>query len=141
MKLINLNTIESAAKYIKTKKVGFELNPLDMNIAKMQFDLQKRAIREIPEHGDFAPVIEKYLSKDPTLNISQIEIFCKFLNKDVPKKTQRTLEINVADKSGLNTYNYVLATGDKNEIIEALNKNNFLEICKSVALSVDEGIK
>lgn len=141
MKIINLNSIESAVKHIRSKKVGFELNPLDMNIAKMQFNLQKRAIREIPEHGDFAPLVEKYTSKDPTLNISQVEVVCQFLNKDVPKKTQRSLEINVTDKSGINSYNYVLAQGDKNEIINAINKNDFLELCKSVTLSVDEGIK
>ena len=141
MNTIKLNSIKSAVKNIQNKKVGFEVNPLDIGLAEIQMNLIKRLEREIPEHGDFATVVEKFELKNPMLDISNIEVVCKFLNKDVPKKTQRTLEINVTDKSGINTFNYVIANGDKSEILNAVHQKDFFRICKSVAMNVDEGVK
>ena len=141
MNTIKLNSIKSAVKNIQNKKVGFEVNPLDIGIAEIQMNLIKRLEREIPEHGDFATIVEKFESKNPMLDISNIEVVCKFLNKDVPKKTQRSLEINITDKSGVNTFNYVIANGDKAEILNTINQKDFFRICKSVAMNVNEGVK
>ena len=68
-------------------------------------------------------------------------VACKFLNKDVPKKTQRALEINVTDKNGINTFNYVIANGSKSDILNAINQKEFFKVCKSVVMNVDEGVK
>ena len=88
MNVIKLNSIKSAVKNIQTKKVGFDVNPLDIGLAEIQMNLIKRLEREIPEHGAFATVVEKFESKNPMMDISTIEVACKFLDKDVPKKTQ-----------------------------------------------------
>ena len=136
-----MNQIEGMSRTIKNKKTSFEVNPLDINLAKIQMKFQKEFERIIPEHGDFTPIIERYISKDPTLNISEIELLCKKSNQESPKQKLRTLEINVSDRAGLNKYNYVIVQGEKKDIIEAVLNNKFLETCKSVVLSVNEVLK
>ena len=59
IKILNIKTI---AENMKKKVQSFELNPLDISIAQMQMNLQKRLPLEVPEHGDFAPVVEKFVS-------------------------------------------------------------------------------
>ena len=73
MKRINFNK-ELIKNNYNNQKIKFEVNPLDVSLAEIQFNLLKRLEREMPEYGDFAPVIEKYESKDPTKNISTVRI-------------------------------------------------------------------
>lgn len=141
MPSIKINLLENVVKKIKSRDIKFETEPLDVNIAKIQYNLINRVEREIYENGDFAPVVEKWIPKDPTLNISAIEVVCKNSPKKTPKQKLRVMELNIKDKSGLNTYTYILKEGEKKDIIEAVNKRAFFFTCKSVALSVDEGIK
>lgn len=125
----------------KSAKPIFEANPLDVNLAKIQFSLAKRLEREIPEHGDFAKVVERYISKDPTLNISTIEVLCRKSNIESKKDMLRTLELNITDKAGINTYSCELINGDKNEILKAVNEKSFFETCKALVLEVEKGVK
>jgi len=125
----------------KTAKPGFEVNPLDVNLAKIQFNLTKRLEREIPEHGDFAQVVERYISKDPTLNISTIEVLCKKSNIESKKDMLRTLVLNISDKASINTYSCELINGEKTEIIKAVNSKDFFETCKAIVLEVEKRIK
>lgn len=125
----------------KTAKPVFEVNPLDVNLAKIQFNLTKRLEREIPEHGDFAQIVERYISKDPTLNISTIEVLCKKSNIESKKDMLRTLVLNISDKANINTYSCELLNGEKSEIIKAVNDKNFFETCKAIVLEVEKRIK
>ena len=138
MKVTTLNKVDIATKYIKNKKVGFEINPLDVGIARIQFNLQKNLERLIPEHGDFSPIVEKFISKDPDIDISEIKVMCRFLNVDAPKKNLRNIELYITDKAGINTYRFIVAQGEKKDMLDAINNKHFFEVCKSVALCVDE---
>ncbi len=136
MKTIQLNKFTNFVSQIKNQKTAFEVEPLDVNLAKMQFNLTKRLEREIPDFGDFAPVVEAYESKDPTLNISTVKLLCKKLDNKL-----RSLELYVQDRARVNEYNYVIAQGEKDEILSSVNKNSFFEICKNVINNINEGIK
>lgn len=132
MKMIKLDKLNNFANNLKPYKNSFEVNPLDVNLAKIQFNLTKRLEREIPEFGDFAPVVENYESKDPTLNISTVKVLCKKFSDKV-----RSLELYVQDRARVNEYNYIISQGEKDQILKAVNGNNFFEECKSVVLKID----
>lgn len=132
MKSIKLNKLNNFANNLKPYKNSFEVNPLDVNIAKIQFNLINRLEREIPEFGDFASVVENYESKDPTLNISTVKVLCKKFNDKI-----RSLELHVQDRARINEYNYIITQGEKAEILKAVNDKNFFEECKSVVLKID----
>ena len=57
IKNINANKFIAEAK---DKVTSFELDPLDINLAKIQSNMTKRLEREMAEYGDFAPVVERY---------------------------------------------------------------------------------
>lgn len=124
----------------KAVKQNFEVNPLDVNLAKIQFNLTKRLELEIPPHGDFAQVVESYISKDPTLKISAIEVICKKSNIDSPKQKLRTLQLKVTDKTK-NSYIYEIASGEKKDILEAINNTTFFETCKTLILDINNCLR
>ena len=138
---IKLNLIDGFVKKFKSRNIKFEVKSLDINLAKLQFNLTKRVEREVYEHGNFAPLIEEFESKDPTLDISRVKIVCRKSDKDSPKQKLRVLELHIQDRSGLNNYIYTLKEGEKKDIVEAVNKKAFFYTCKSVAMSVSEGVK
>ena len=138
IKILNIKTI---AENMKKKVQSFELNPLDISIAQMQMNLQKRLPLEVPEHGDFAPVVEKFVSKDPTMNISSVKIVCKKSDKEAPKQKLRTLEISIESKTGADVYKCVIADGDKKSITDIVKEKDFFTLCKTIALDVDNLIK
>ena len=138
MKKINLNKELIPNNF--SKQVAFEVNPLDVNLTKIQFNLLKRLEREMPEYGDFAPVVEKYESKDPTKNISTVKVVCEHV-KDASDKTTRKITLYVCDKMSINEYSCKLAEGKKADIISAVDKNKFFNICKEVVLNVNEKLK
>lgn len=113
------------------KKADFEVNPLDVNIAKMQYNLLSRLEREMPENGDFAPVIEQYFSKDPTLNLSEIKVTCSNVKDKSAKNTTRALEVLCSDKSGSKEIKKLLAKGSKKDILEYLNTTDFFAAIKN----------
>ena len=117
------------------KKLDFEANPLDVNIIKLQLALLKRAEREIPENGDFAPVVEKYESKDPTLDLSDVKVTCKYLKDDSPKKDKRALEVSCINKAKTEERTKILTKGTKAEILKYLDDVEFLSGCKKLAKS------
>lgn len=123
------------------KKSSFEVNPLDMNLAKIQYNLINRLEREVPEYGDFAPVTEKYTSKDPTRKIGDIIVQCSHV-KDSETKKDRSLDLTVYNRFNPEEfYTHNIVTGNKKEILETVNQIDFFETCKKVSLDFDEQLK
>lgn len=116
-----------------TQKANFEINPLDVNIVRMQHSLLKRLELEMPENGDFAPVYEEYQSKSPILNLSEVRVTCKYVKDDSPKKDTRALEITCKDKGDKNERTKTLVQGTKKDIMEYLNSTNYFNTCKKLA--------
>ena len=140
MKVTTLNKIDSAMTYIQSKKVKFELNPLDVGIAEIQFKLKSTLEKLVPENGDFSQITEKFISKSPDLNISEIKVLCSYIKDNSPKKNKRNIELHITDKAGLNTYRFILAQGDKKDIIETVNNKKFFETCKKTALYINKNM-
>lgn len=116
-----------------TEKPNFEINPLDVNIVRMQHNLLKRLEKEMPENGDFAPVFEEYQSKDPTLDLSEVRVVCKYVKDDSPKKDTRMVEITCKDKSKCNERTKTLIQGTKKDIMEYLKGAEYFNTCKKLA--------
>ena len=129
MKEINLNEI---INNLNIEQCEFKIDPLDINIAKIQFNLQKRLPAEISEADNYSTIIEKYVSKDPTLNIKSIEIKCN--KSDV--KNSNTLEIIILNKNK-NEYKCIIAKGDKKNINSIIKEKDFFRLCKTIALYVN----
>lgn len=125
--------LETIMAEIKTSAPIFEVEPLDINIAKIQFELNKRLELEMPEYGEFLPIIEKYDYKGSYYNFSELCVKCSQVT-DVATEDMRTLDLIIKDKKNTNEYICNIAKGNKKEIISALNNRNFLKVCKKVAL-------
>lgn len=131
---INVQTIKEE---IKTSKPVFEVEPLDVNIAKIQFELTKRLEREMPEYGDFAPVIEKYENKGTYYKFSEIGVKCSHAVEDASKKL-RSLDLIIKSRESGQEYVCNLIKGTKEEILAFLNPQSckkYFEICKNIALN------
>ena len=103
-------------------KVAFEINPLDINLAKLQFELLKLA--EGSAVGEFSQVFE---SKDPTIKFLKIDVKCK-----LGQNVNLTAEFysKIGEKKEL-----VLFSGSNEQFLEYLNSKEFFNICKTTALS------
>lgn len=119
---------------------AFDIDPLDLALAQIQFNLLTKLEREVPEEGDFSMVIEKYDSEDPTLKVGNLKIVCKH-NAKSSSNNSRSLEIIVADKKGKDNYRYTLGEGNKSEILGLVQSKSFVWTSKSVVNNVDKMIK
>lgn len=137
---IELNIVKDIYKNVSKQKVPFEVAPLDVNLAKMQFNMTKRLEREVPEYGDFAPVTEIYNSKDWNLDVSQIKMICEHLKNNDNKITRR-LSLYISDKTALKEYLCPIIEGTKADIIKGVNDTKFFEVCKSIVNQADHMIK
>ncbi len=93
-------------------------------------NLSSRAEREVPQDGDFAPVIERYVNHNPDVYANEMRLQIVPLPqslKNEPNYNQlRYLQAVV--KSPLEQPNRcVLACGTKNDILKTLNEENFAE--------------
>lgn len=134
--------VDSNTPIVPDKRTSsFEVKPLDVSLAQIQYNLINRLEREVPEYGDFAPVTEKYTSKSPRLKIGDIIVKCSNV-KDSETKKDRSLDITVFDRHNPDEFcTHNIATGTKKEILEAVNQSGFFETCKSISLQFDEQLK
>lgn len=119
---------------LQNTKEKFVIEPLDMNLAQLEFDLQKRVEIEVPEYGNFAPVEEIYISKDVTCNLNSFKVICKNSSLEQPKN--RILNIEITLKDSFKKYYFIIADGEKQEITKVLNNKNFSLVCKTLILKV-----
>lgn len=137
IKNINANKFIAEAK---DKVTSFELDPLDINLAKIQSNMTKRLEREMAEYGDFAPVVERYESKNPEMNISTVKISCEHDPKSVTKKL-RKLNLSVTDKARINEYQCTLKKGYKSDLLEYVNDEEFFSSAKKIVQLINDEIE
>lgn len=118
------------------KRSKFEVNPLDLNIAKIQYNLSRRLEREIPDNGDFASVTEEFISKDPTTELDSVKVVCKHVKDGSIKNDTRCLEVYCTNKAQTIKRNAQLCTGKKKDILDYLKGNDFFQICKKTAKQI-----
>ncbi|MBQ9245785.1 hypothetical protein IJ182_05920 [bacterium] len=129
------NNILLKKSNMNNKKSSFEVNPLDVNIAKIQYSLINRLEREMPENGDFAPVVERYQSKDPTLDLSTVKVACRHVKSSEKSNNQRCIEASCKNKAETHEISKILAVGTKKQIIDYVKDTQFFEKCKELAKS------
>ena len=124
-------------KMINGKKTSFEVNPLDINLAKIQMNLISRAEREIPKDGDFAPIYEEFCSKDPTLDLSTIKVVCRHQKGSEKKNNIRYIEAISKNRAMTKEKSKVLCKGTKEDILKYLKDTDIFEECKKLAKHFD----
>lgn len=137
LKNINVNKLVYDSQKFKT---SFEINPLDINLSKIQENLTKRLEREMCEYGDFAPVVERYESENPLREFSTIKISCDHDRESI-SKTVRNLNLSVKDKVSGDEYVCTLKKGFKHDIEKYVANREFFDTTKKVILMIDETIK
>ena len=128
-----INYIQGTPK-VQNKKNEFEINPLDINLAKMEMNLIKRCEMEVPENGDFASVVESFKSLDPTLDLSNIVAECKYdKNNSGIKNSNRILQVKISKKNQNDTV-LILFKGAKKDLLEYLSSKEFFANCKAASV-------
>lgn len=101
------------------KDIDFDVDPLDMGLAKIQYQL----IKKINLNNT---ITETFENQNPMLEISWIEIVYN----------SQKLEIIVHNKAKTNQYKHTLISGSKPEIVEYLNSKKFFINCKNFIYSI-----
>lgn len=109
--------------------LDFQVEPLDINIAKMQFNM----VQNFASDNINFPLSERFENHDPTLKISEVSVECKKEEKD-----NFILEVEVSDSKKDKKYFYTLKSGNKQEISDFLNDRNFLFSIKELVLTINE---
>lgn len=107
--------------------LSFEVEPLDINIAKVQFNM----IKNLNTDNINFPISESFENHDPTLKISEVKVVCK-------KEENYILDVEVSDSKKDKKYFYTLKSGTKEEITEYLNNKIFLFGIKELVLEINE---
>lgn len=114
----------------------FEVDPLDVNIAKMQMDISKKIKSIMAGQEQPCDFQEQYLSKDPTKQIGLITIDCS-----INKNTQCGLVLTVYDKKKMSEESTCLFHGHIADLSDYLSGTSFLGICKGHIMWFDYVLK
>ena len=111
----------------------FEVNPLDVNLAKMQHALFERVPKELFLNKQANSVEEKYESHSPQLEVSTIMVDCSCSGND----TSYNLWLTVYDKEHRRIHEQRLASGSDLQIKTYLESSDFVPTCKGYVLYYD----
>ena len=107
----------------------FEINPLDLGIAEIQFKL-KRQIEAIKDTSDFDLISEKFISKSPCMIPFTIEVRC-FMDTSV--ENGLVIQIHLYDKEGKG----IMVEGkteSKEDLLQEIECRDFFFSCKKLVL-------
>ena len=128
---------------------GFCLNPLDVNIAKMQHSLRERMKTEGPISGvPFSPIAETYTSKNPEREYGEVCIMI-YKDKDSLTGLHYIADIIVCNKDGNFSTTWHLYRGEWEDMMRFIDGKaytgekgwNFFSLCKANALWLDYQVK
>ena len=128
MRKISKNNFIYSRTSFNTKKE--EKNSMENILQNGINNLAKRAEREVPEYGDFAPVVEKFEKYDTDLKIGSPSMKIVYAN-DKKDKTLKRLELDVPSASGKSSSNIAMELGNKQEILNALFSEKLVERIKN----------
>lgn len=125
MKEINNNT--------NIQKLSFEQIPQDKTedfkdtLSTLQDNMLKRCELEVPEYGDFARVKETLANNDEKIYAGDVSLICEPA-EDNPKK--RYLMYNQQNPQNRKGLSCLVASGEKQDIIDALKDKDFVNSLK-----------
>jgi len=116
----------------------FEIEPLDVELAKLTFEMTKRLPEELPQKGTFEPIVEQYLpNKGWYMNLGLIEMTCCCLDES----DERLLFITFWDKEQQSSYRYLLQQGTTQDMLDCINEHRILFRVKGRALWTNKLLK
>ena len=109
---------------------------MDVNIVRMQCDMLSRCEREVPENGDFAPVVETFKNlSDKFKNLVEIKVVCERDKADTDKKKAgRVVRAIITKRNPVDNLDIELFKGTKAEVLEYLDTRDIFEVCKPNAI-------
>ena len=112
--------------------IPFEVNPLDLDIVKVQFDIIEKCSKNvIPQKGKFETISETFEYKDSRLNLTKLRIICKC--GDISDE-QRVIEAEFTYKNKAATKKILFFRGDKQALINFIVKKDFFQKIKQYAI-------
>ena len=133
---IDGKTYQSREEFFKKEGMPrFEVNPLDVNLAKAQFEMQKRIRQDLTEKQN---CMESFELKSPRLQLSKVNIQC---NKVRGPENIYDLVMRVEDKEHLHVALTWIAMGDINRMEHEMSSNQLVLKCKLWIKWFDYAIK
>ena len=135
MKGLLLNKKEFVERY---GPFGFEIHPLDMNLAKMQHGLLQRIKEELFDVLEENTISETFESKNPEENYSTIVVECLRTGTQL---APYAIWLTAYDLKHERKREVKIASGNEERMMEFLNSNSFVPICKENGLYFDYEFK
>ena len=133
---IDGKTYLSREEFLKKEGMPrFEVNPLDVNLAKAQFEMQKRIRQDLTEKQN---CMESFELKSPRLQLSKVSIRC---DKIRGPEDVYDLVMRVEDKEHRHVALTWIAMGDINRMEHEMSSNQFVLKCKLWIKWFDYAIK
>ena len=112
----------------------FELNPLDVNLVRMQQSLSRRVKPELFDHPECKAINETYESKNPEAYFLSVKVeCCRSDNRLYPYDMWLTVD----DLEHKRERNLKFAMGDEQYLTDFLGSNKFLSKCKDEVLYIN----
>ena len=128
--MTNINKNQNRIHIIQnTSRTDFQEKnkSIDDLLSTLQINMQNRCENEIPEYGDFAPIKEKIANEDKNVYAGNISLICEPSEDNPTKRYLNYHQMNPQNGKGLMCQ---IASGTKEDILEALNDKNIVDILK-----------
>ena len=140
MNKINSKNINNT-KFEAVKPKQTEVTAMKDNVKQMVKKIAVRAEREVPEYGDFLPVYEEFKNTDKSLKASDFMLKIVKTHSSIEgHETLRNLELVAYKLPSPYIAERVLASGTREEIIEALKDPALLSKIQSATESLSKSL-
>lgn len=116
-------------------QIQFEVTPLDIGITKIHFQLLQDFTGSLADSSGKNIFTYSFQSKDPTLNLSSIELKC-FQDKNSGQDKLWVMEIACCDRNGRQE-NAAIFKGTETELAQYLNTRQVFTSTKKLAKSFE----
>lgn len=138
-KISNSNFIYNNNNVSFNGKKSEEKKPMEDVILNAINKLYQRAQREMPDYGDFAPIVEKLnFNEDLKIGEPSVKIVYANYNKD---KTLKRLELDVPSVSGKSRENIAMELANKETILDILSDEHLTTRIKNNILNASKAFK
>ena len=131
MKELLLNKKEFVNLYGRSQ---FELNPLDVNLVKIQQSFTQRIKSELFDNPESNTLSETYDSRNPEAHFSSVKVEC---HRNGDRLWPYDIWLTVCDVRHEREREVRVFAGDEQSITDFLNSNKFLSKCKDEVLYIN----
>ena len=141
MNKINKQNINKS-NFESVKPKSNEVKTMKKSLEKLINNIRLRAEREVPEYGDFAPVLEEFKNFDKTLEASDFMLKIVKPPKNIENhETLRYIELTAYKLPLPYKVTKLVGRGSKEEILKQLDQPDFLTKVEESFKSMSENLK